>query len=407
MYHVSTLGEYMSFESLSLKKPLLKAILEKGYETPSPIQEAAIPLLIQGKDVLGRAETGTGKTAAFALPIIQHLHEAYHEKTNDPMALIIAPTRELVEQIKESFKHYGKFSHSKVLAVYGGVSINRQKQDVKKGVNILVATPGRLLDLMRQRSVSLNNIKFLVIDEADRMVDMGFIKDVKHIMSSCPKERQTMMFSATLDREVLTIADQYLTKYEIVDVAPQALEMEHIKQSIFYVSKEHKIDLLTKQLATEGRLQTLIFVRTKHGADKLTKSLAKLNYKVTAIHGNKSQHQRTRALELFKKHTFEILVATDVAARGIDIKNLPRIINYDMPEASDSYIHRMGRTGRAGQDGIVYSYCSKLERNHVKSIESKIKMPIPVVSHEWEEVVVAQKRTTRRNPKLSGRRRRR
>ena len=407
MSHVSTKGDVMSFEALSLKKPLLKAILEKGYESPSPIQEAAIPLLIQGKDVLGRAETGTGKTAAFALPIIQHLHEAYHDKSKDPMALIIAPTRELVEQIKESFKHYGKFSHSKVLAVYGGVSINKQKQVLKKGVDILVATPGRLLDLMRQHSVFLKNVKFLVLDEADRMVDMGFVKDVKHIMNACPKERQTMMFSATLDREVMSIADQYLKHYEIVDVAPQALEMDHITQSLFYVSKEHKLDLLKKQLETEGNLQTLIFVRTKHGADKLTKSLAKLNYRVTAIHGNKTQHQRSRALELFKKHTFEILVATDVAARGLDIKNLPRIINYDMPEASDAYIHRMGRTGRAGQDGIVYSYCSKIERNHVRSIESKIKMTIPVISHEWEEVVVIPKRTTKRSPKLSRRRRRR
>jgi ATP-dependent RNA helicase RhlE len=397
----------MTFESLELKKPLLKAILEQGYDTPSPIQKEAIPLLIRGKDVLGRAETGTGKTAAFALPIIQHLHESYHEKTKHPQALIIAPTRELVEQIKESFRHYGKFSHSKVLSVYGGISIQKQKQVLKGGVDILVATPGRLLDLMRQHSVSLKHIKFLVLDEADRMVDMGFIKDVKDIMNACPKERQTMMFSATLDREVMAIADQYLTQYDVVDVAPQALQMEHIKQSLYYVSKENKSELLKHQLETEGNIQTLIFVRTKHGADKLTKSLAKLQYRVTAIHGDKSQHQRTKALDLFKKHQFEILVATDVAARGLDIKNLPRIINYDMPEEADAYIHRMGRTGRAGQDGIVYSYASKLERNHVKAVESTIKTQIPVISHEWEEVVVTKKPQTRKGPKLSGRRRRR
>ena len=397
----------MTFESLELKKPLLKAILEKGYDTPSPIQKEAIPLLIRGKDVLGRAETGTGKTAAFALPIIQHLHESYHEKTKHPQALIIAPTRELVEQIKESFKHYGKFSHSKVLSVYGGISINKQKQVLKGGVDILVATPGRLLDLMRQHSVSLKHIKFLVLDEADRMVDMGFIKDVKDIINACPKERQTMMFSATLDREVMAIADQYLTQYDVVDVAPEALQMDHIKQSLFYVSKENKSDLLKHQLETEGHIQTLIFVRTTHRADKLTKSLAKLQYRVTAIHGDKTQHQRTKALDLFKKHHFEILVATDVAARGLDIKNLPRIINYDMPEAADAYIHRMGRTGRAGQDGIVYSYASKLERNHVKAVESTIKTAIPVISHEWEEVVVTKKPQHRKGPKLSGRRRRR
>jgi len=397
----------MTFESLELKKPLLKAILEQGYDTPSPIQKEAIPLLIRGKDVLGRAETGTGKTAAFALPIIQHLHESYHEKTKHPQALIIAPTRELVEQIKESFRHYGKFSHSKVLSVYGGISIQKQKQVLKGGVDILVATPGRLLDLMRQHSVSLKHIKFLVLDEADRMVDMGFIKDVKDIMNACPKERQTMMFSATLDREVMAIADQYLTQYDVVDVAPQTLQMEHIKQSLYYVSKENKSELLKHQLETEGNIQTLIFVRTKHGADKLTKSLAKLQYRVTAIHGDKSQHQRTKALDLFKKHQFEILVATDVAARGLDIKNLPRIINYDMPEEADAYIHRMGRTGRAGQDGIVYSYVSKLERNHVKAVESTIKTQIPVISHEWEEVVVTKKPQTRKGPKLSGRRRRR
>lgn len=406
MSHVSTKGDSMSFELLALKKPLLKAIKEKGYEDPSPIQKEAIPLLIEGKDVLGRAETGTGKTAAFALPIIQNLHEAYHDKTKSPLALVIAPTRELVEQIKESFKHYGKFSHSKVLAVYGGVSIQKQKQVLNKGVDVLVATPGRLLDLLRQKSLSLKHVKYLVLDEADRMVDMGFVKDVKQIMNTCPKDRQTMMFSATLDREVMSIADYYLSKYEIIDVAPQKLEMDHIKQSLFYVSKEHKFDLLKKQLQHEGLMQTLIFVRTKHGADKLTKSLAKMNYKVAAIHGNKTQHQRMRALTQFKKNTFEILVATDVAARGLDIKNLPRIINYDMPEASDAYIHRMGRTGRAGQDGIVYSYCSKIERNHVRSIESKIKMTIPVVSHEWEEVIVKPKRVSRRRPKLSRRKRR-
>lgn len=407
MHHDSTQGERMTFESLELKKPLLKAILEKGYESPSPIQKQAIPLLIQGKDVLGRAETGTGKTAAFALPIIQHLHESYHEKTKHPQALIIAPTRELVEQIKESFMHYGKFSHSKVLSVYGGISIQKQKQVLKGGVDILVATPGRLLDLMRQKSVSLNHIKFLVLDEADRMVDMGFVKDVKDIMNACPKERQTMMFSATLDREVMAIADQYLSKYDVVDVAPQEFQMDHIKQSLFYVSKEDKLELLKHQLQTEGNIQTLIFVRTKHGADKLTKAIAKLDYRVTAIHGDKTQHQRTKALDLFKKNQFEILVATDVAARGLDIKNLPRIINFDMPEAADAYIHRMGRTGRAGQDGIVYSYASKLERNHVRAVESTIKASIPVISHEWEEVVAAPKRTAKRNPKLSGRRRRR
>jgi ATP-dependent RNA helicase RhlE len=381
----------MSFELLDLKKTVLKALHFKGYETPSPIQKQAIPLLIEGKDVLGRAETGTGKTAAFALPIIQSLHERYHEKGKHPLALILAPTRELVEQIKESFKDYGKYSHLRTFAVYGGVSIKPQKENLKRGIDILIATPGRLLDLMNQGSVSLQDISFLVLDEADRMVDMGFIKDVTYIMDQCPKTRQTMMFSATLDREVMAIADRYLTKYEIVDVAPAAIEMDNIEQFIYYVSKNDKTHLLKYHLEKDGRLQTLIFTRTKHGAENLTKVLMKSGYKVQSIHGNKSQAQRTKALDAFKKHHIEILVATDVAARGLDIKALPRIINFDMPEQADAYIHRMGRTGRAGLEGVVYSYCDKEERHLVKVIEKLIKMPIQTVSHEWEEVVAPVK----------------
>jgi len=377
----------MSFQELQLIPPVLKAIQLKGYEIPSKIQAEAIPHLLLGKHVLGRAETGTGKTAAFLIPIIQTLHLSYHNKTRHPQALILAPTRELAEQIKESMKDYGKFSHLKTLAVYGGVSDRFQKKDLQKGIDVLIATPGRLLDLMRQKAIHLKDIKHFVLDEADRMLDMGFIDDVKLIISKLPEQKQMMMFSATIDREVLKLADQYLVDYETIDVAPKAVDMSQIKQTLYYVSKKDKMNLLKHQLQTLGMVQTLIFTKTKMTADMLTDMLVDEGFSAKVIHGDKSQQQRQRALDSFKQNKIELLVATDVAARGLDIKALPRIINYDMPEQPDAYIHRMGRTGRAGLSGEVFSYCAKDERHLLRPITQQLKSDIQVVTHPYEEVV--------------------
>jgi ATP-dependent RNA helicase RhlE len=401
----------MLFSSLPLIQPILKAVDKKGYTTPSPIQEAAIPVIVDGKNVLGRAETGTGKTAAFSLPIIQSLSKLGNKR--HPSALVLAPTRELVEQIKDSFVSYGSFTQLKVLAVYGGVSDRPQKQKLAKGIDILVATPGRLLDLINQKAVMLKFISHFVIDEADRMFDMGFIVDVTKIMNMLPKNKQTLMFSATLDREVMALADEHIGTYDVVDVANEKVDLEHITQQLFYVSKRKKIDLLKLHIKEGPAVQTLIFTRTKRGADQLSKLLSEMHLKVAVIHGDKSQHQRLRALQGFKSHKYEFLIATDVAARGLDIPALPRIINYDVPEQADAYIHRMGRTGRAGLSGDVYTYCSKEERLLLKPIFKELESPLSSTTHPFEEIVEAKKiqarpfakKTGRHRYRLSGRKR--
>ena len=393
----------MLFSSLPLIKPILKAVDKKGYTTPSPIQEAAIPVIVEGKNVLGRAETGTGKTAAFSLPIIQTLSKLGNKR--HPSALVLAPTRELVEQIKDSFISYGSFTNLKVLAVYGGVSDRPQKQKLAKGIDILVATPGRLLDLINQKAVMLKFISHFVIDEADRMFDMGFIVDVSKIMNMLPKNKQTLMFSATLDREVMALADEHIGTYEVVDVANEKVDLEHITQQLFYVSKRKKIDLLKSHIKEGPAVQTLIFTRTKRGADQLSKLLFDMHLKVAVIHGDKSQHQRLRALQGFKSHKYEFLIATDVAARGLDIPALPRIINYDVPEQADAYIHRMGRTGRAGLSGDVYTYCSKEERLLLKPIFKELESPLISTKHPFEEIVEVKKIQARPFAKKSGRHR--
>lgn len=393
----------MLFSSLPLIQPILKAVDKKGYTTPSPIQEAAIPVIVEGKNVLGRAETGTGKTAAFSLPIIQTLSKLGNKR--HPSALVLAPTRELVEQIKDAFKSYGSFTNLKVLAVYGGVSDRPQKQKLAKGIDILVATPGRLLDLINQKAVMLKFISHFVIDEADRMFDMGFIADVTKIMNMLPKNKQTLMFSATLDREVMALADEHIGTYEVVDVANEKVDLEHITQQLFYVSKRKKIDLLKSHIKEGPAVQTLIFTRTKRGADQLSKLLSEMHLKVAVIHGDKSQHQRLRALKGFKAHKYEFLIATDVAARGLDIPALPRIINYDVPEQADAYIHRMGRTGRAGLSGDVYTYCSKEERLLLKPIFKELESPLISTKHPFEEVVEVKKIQARPFAKKSGKHR--
>ena len=393
----------MLFSSLPLIQPILKAVDKKGYTTPSPIQEAAIPVIVEGKNVLGRAETGTGKTAAFSLPIIQTLSKLGNKR--HPSALVLAPTRELVEQIKDSFISYGSFTNLKVLAVYGGVSDRPQKQKLAKGIDILVATPGRLLDLINQKAVMLKFISHFVIDEADRMFDMGFIADVTKIMNMLPKNKQTLMFSATLDREVMALADEHIGTYDVVDVASEKVDLEHITQQLFYVSKRKKIDLLKSHIKEGPAVQTLIFTRTKRGADQLSKLLSDMHLKVAVIHGDKSQHQRLRALQGFKSHKFEFLIATDVAARGLDIPALPRIINYDVPEQADAYIHRMGRTGRAGLSGDVYTYCSKEERLLLKPIFKELESPLISTKHPFEEIVEVKKIQARPFAKKSGKHR--
>ena len=393
----------MLFSSLPLIHPILKAVDKKGYTTPSPIQEAAIPVIVDGKNVLGRAETGTGKTAAFSLPIIQTLSKLGNKR--HPSALVLAPTRELVEQIKDAFISYGSFTNLKVLAVYGGVSDRPQKQKLAKGIDILVATPGRLLDLINQKAVMLKFISHFVIDEADRMFDMGFIADVTKIMNMLPKNKQTLMFSATLDREVMALADQHIGTYEVVDVANEKVDLEHITQQLFYVSKRKKIELLKLHIKEGAAIQTLIFTRTKRGADQLSKLLSDMHIKVAVIHGDKSQHQRLRALQGFKAHKYEFLIATDVAARGLDIPALPRIINYDVPEQADAYIHRMGRTGRAGLSGDVYTYCSKEERLLLKPIFKELESPLMSTKHPFEEVVEVKKIQARPFAKKSGKHR--
>jgi ATP-dependent RNA helicase RhlE len=390
----------MLFSSLPLIQPILRAVDKKGYTTPSPIQEAAIPLIVEGKNVLGRAETGTGKTAAFSLPIIQHLTEIGPKRY--PSALILAPTRELVEQIKDSFLSYGSFTNLRVLAVYGGISDRPQKQKLAKGVDIVVATPGRLLDLINQKALSIKFITHFVIDEADRMFDMGFILDVTKIMNMLPKEKQSMMFSATLDREVMKLADEHIGQYEIIDVAKEKVTLDHITQQLFYVSKKNKIQLLKDQIKDGPAVQTLIFTRTKHGADQLSKLLLDMHLKVSVIHGNKSQQQRLKALQGFKANKYEFLIATDVAARGLDIPALPRIINYDVPEQADAYIHRMGRTGRAGLSGDVYTYCSKEERLLLKPIFKELKTNLISTPNAYEEIIEVKKPHARPFAKKQG-----
>jgi len=373
-------GEIMTFQALNLIDPILKAVAFEGYLEPSPIQEQAIPVLLQGKDILASAQTGTGKTAAFAIPIIQALyHDGIEKGYNKHIkALILAPTRELAEQIKESFRTYSRGLGLKTEVIYGGVSQRNQEKALNQGVDVLIATPGRLLDLMGQGIIHLDMVKFFVLDEADRMLDMGFVHDVRRIMVTVPKIRQTMLFSATIPNEILKLANELLTNPIRIEVTPPDQVIDKIKQSLFYVSKKDKTNLLIDLLVNPEMKSVLIFTRTKHGANKLVKELLAYGVKADAIHGNKSQNNRQKALSDFKSGKLRVLVATDIAARGIDIDELSHVINYDLPETPETYVHRMGRTGRAGLSGEAYSFCSQDENHLLKSVEKHIKMSIPV-----------------------------
>jgi ATP-dependent RNA helicase RhlE len=370
----------MSFENLKLIEPLLKALKTEGYTTPTPIQAQAIPIILQHQDLLGCAQTGTGKTAAFALPILQLLHQdrMAHKEQKTIKALILTPTRELAIQIAESFTNYGKHTGLKNLVIFGGVSQNPQVDALRRGVDILIATPGRLLDLMNQRFVHLEHVKMLVLDEADRMLDMGFVHDVKKVIAKVPVKRQTLFFSATMPKEIQSLADSILTNPEKIEVTPVSSTADTIQQSLYYVDKGDKKSLLIHILKDKNIKTALVFTRTKHGADKVVKDLVRVGITAEAIHGNKSQNARQRALTNFKNRTTRVLIATDIAARGIDIDELTHVINYEIPNIPETYVHRIGRTGRAGANGIAFSFCDEEEIEFLKDIHKLIAKEIPV-----------------------------
>ncbi|MBD1393138.1 DEAD/DEAH box helicase [Mucilaginibacter glaciei] len=371
----------MSFENLNLIEPILKALKTEGYTTPTPIQEQAIPFILQHRDLLGCAQTGTGKTAAFAIPILQllFLDKQKHKEQKSIKALILTPTRELAIQISESFTAYGKNTGLKNLVIFGGVSQNPQVDALRRGVDILIATPGRLLDLMNQRHVHLDQIKMLILDEADRMLDMGFVHDVKKIIAKVPQNRQTLFFSATMPNEIQSLADSILQKPAKVEVAPVSSTADTIQQSLYFVEKNDKRLLLNHILKDKNIKTALVFTRTKHGADKVVKDLVKAGITAEAIHGNKSQNARQRALTNFKNRTTRVLIATDIAARGIDIDELTHVINYEIPNIPETYVHRIGRTGRAGASGIALTFCDGEEEiDFLKDVQKLIAKDIPV-----------------------------
>ncbi|HEY0223594.1 MAG TPA: DEAD/DEAH box helicase [Pseudolabrys sp.] len=368
-----------SFNDFGLVEPITHALVDEKYVTPTPIQEQTIPLAMQGRDVIGIAQTGTGKTAAFALPILHHLHtKRLRPEKKSCRVLVLSPTRELSGQISDSFRAYGR--HMRPLSValaIGGVPINRQVRSLAHGVEVLVATPGRLLDLVNQRALTLNQVEILVLDEADRMLDMGFIHDIKRIVAMLRKERQTLFFSATMPQEITRLADAMLTNPARVAVTPQATTVERIAQRVILTDKSAKPNLLVEVLKTEKTDRVLVFTRTKHGADKVVRALQKTGFIAEAIHGNKSQNQRERVLGDFRDGRLRILIATDIAARGIDVDGVSHVVNYDLPNIPESYVHRIGRTARAGADGIAISFCDHEEASFLRDIERMIRMTIP------------------------------
>jgi len=371
----------MRFEELDIIEPIKKAIKTEGYVLPTPIQVKSIPILLNGKDLLGSAQTGTGKTAAFAIPILQHLFldEEKNYQSTKIKALIVTPTRELAIQIAESFTAYGRFTGVKNTVVFGGVKQGSQTDALRKGVDVLVATPGRLLDLMDQGYINLRDVQYFVLDEADRMLDMGFINDIRKIIAKLPRKRQSIFFSATMPDNIVGLSKKILTNPEKVDVSPISSTAETIKQYLYYTNRSNKKDLLFHILKDQEIDQVLLFSRTKHGADRIARNLKKKKIKSDSIHGDRAQNQRQKALLQFKAGIIRVLVATDIAARGIDIDKLKYVINYDIPNIAETYVHRIGRTGRAGEDGIAISLCEPEENVYVKDIEKLINLRIEVV----------------------------
>ena len=374
----------MTFDKLDLIEPILNALKHEGYTTPTPIQEISIPIILKGRDLLGCAQTGTGKTAAFAIPILQQLEkEMGRNKTHRKIkALIVTPTRELAIQIDESFANYGRFLNLRHTVVFGGVNQNPQVNALKAGVDILIATPGRLLDLQNQGHVKLNELSIFVLDEADRMLDMGFIHDVKKLIKLIPSKRQSLFFSATMPDSIRSLAATILTRPEEIEVTPVSSTAETIQQEMYFVETKSKKDLLIHLLQDKRIATALVFTRTKHGADKIMRILVKANIKAEAIHGNKSQNARQNALRNFKERTTRVLVATDIAARGIDIDDLNLVINYEIPNIPETYVHRIGRTGRAGLDGKAISFCDEDEVEYLRDIQKLISIQIPVIKEQ-------------------------
>lgn len=380
----------MTFEDLNLNKNILKAVSEMGYTEPTPIQEQAIPIILNELDLIGCAQTGTGKTAAFAIPIIHHLHKlgTNSKRTKKVRALVVTPTRELAIQIGENFDTYGKYTNITQTTIFGGVSQVPQVQQLRKGVDIIVATPGRLLDLNNQGFIDLKQIDFLVLDEADQMLDMGFINDIKKIIKLTPQSRQTLLFSATMPNSIRDLADNFLKKPKFVNIAPVSSTAETVEQQVYFVEKKDKRKLLLHLIENKNLNDLLVFSRTKHGADNAVKFLKKNDIKAEAIHGGKSQGARQRVLESFKNKKTTVLVATDIAARGIDIDQLTYVINFDLPNIPESYVHRIGRTGRAGNTGLAISFCGKDEETYWKDILKLTQAEVKTISdhpYPWSD----------------------
>ena len=374
----------MSFANLNIIDPLLRALAKEGYTTPTPIQMLAIPPLLDGKDLVGIAQTGTGKTAAFVLPILQRMMaERKSSPPGVPRVLVLAPTRELAAQIGQSFATYGQFLRFRHLVIFGGVRQGPQVQMLSRGVDILIATPGRLLDLMNQGYIELKGVEFFVLDEIDRMLDMGFIKDVRRVVSALPKKRNSLFFSATMSQQTGEFAESFLTNPVHVEAAHTTCTLDCIDQSIFFVDQNSKNSLLLELLRDGDMERVLVFARTKHRADKVATMLEKNRIRADAIHGNKSQNQREKAMHNFKSGHIQVLVATDIAARGIDIDDITHVVNYDLPNEPESYVHRIGRTGRAGASGTAFSFCAADERSYLRDIERLTREQIKVAEHQF------------------------
>ena len=390
----------MTFTDLGIIEPILKALKAEGYTHPTPIQEQSIPILLRKKDLLGCAQTGTGKTAAFSIPILQHLYNS-RQHANGPRrvrSLIVTPTRELAIQIGESITAYAKFTGIRNTVIFGGVKQGSQTHALRKGVDILVATPGRLLDLMDQGFITLRDIEYFVLDEADRMLDMGFIHDIRKIINQLPKQRQSLFFSATMPSDIVALSRKILGNPEKVVIQPKQTTAEKVDQAVYFVNKSGKSKLLVHLLQTEGFDSTLVFSRTKHGADKIVRMLGKAGINANAIHGNKSQNARQRALGHFKNGHTNVLVATDIAARGIDVEELSHVINYDLPNIPETYVHRIGRTGRAGASGTALSFCDTDEKAYLRDIQKLIDQKIPVVEdHPFQLELVAERASSPAN----------
>ncbi|MGL4108798.1 DEAD/DEAH box helicase [Clostridium sp. LP20] len=381
----------MKFQDLNIVEPILKALNEAGYTNPTPIQEQSIPSLLMGKDFLGCAQTGTGKTAAFAIPVLQNIQENKGKENGQRLikALILAPTRELAIQIEENFTMYGKYMDIKNTVIFGGVSQKPQVKVLRSGVDILIATPGRLLDLIDQKYIDLRNVEHFVLDEADRMFDMGMSRDVKKVVAKLPKVRQNLLFSATMPSEVMNLVNAILKNPVRVEVAPVSSTIDTITQGVYFVNKKEKKSLLVHFLKDESIKSLLVFSRTKHGANNIVKDLTKVGIESQAIHGNKSQNARQLALSNFKEGKIRVLVATDIAARGIDVDELSHVINYDLPDVPETYVHRIGRTGRAGHSGVAITFCDNEEKNELKAIEKVIGKNIPVMEPvEFERIII-------------------